>query len=159
MDNQHHTGGMTIRPNGLLLPGSALGAIIDDVARYGREEVETGGFLLAATGTDAIAVVARAGTKGISRGPGLFQVCELALDALFTHADEHQLWIPAMYHSHHSVPELVSVIVPFFSHPPSDTSRWGWWRFEREWVPIAPPSPSDVDVRTIVFDEDGARAC
>jgi proteasome lid subunit RPN8/RPN11 len=162
---------MTIEPNPLQLPSSGIGAIVDDVARYGHQEVETGGFLLAPRGSETIGVIARAGSIGIARRRGLFQVSEIALDALFAYADERELWVLGLYHSHQrgawmsdcdlehglAAPEFVSVIVPFFKNPPAEASAWGWWRFEGDWVPIAAPTLTDSEITTIVFEEGGTH--
>jgi hypothetical protein len=157
--------------NRLVLPEAAGQVIVADVARYGCEQLETGGFMLAPVGTDSVTAIARAGTKGIVRRRELFQVSELALDALFARAEAHELWIPAQYHSHGlgafmsdcdvehglSVAGFISVIVPFFANPPRDPSAWGWWRFDGDWITLAPSAPMIGEVAVSVFDEDGVR--
>lgn len=162
---------MTHTSNELVLPEAAAEAIVADVARYGREHVETGGFLLAPVGTDTVDAIAYAGTRGIVRRSDFFQVSELALDALFAHVETRELWIPAQYHSHGlgafmsdcdeehglSVAGFVSAIVPFFASPPRDPSAWGWWRFEGRWIPLSPPAAETGEVAVLVFDEDGVR--
>jgi hypothetical protein len=157
--------------NGLLLPDAAAEAIVAEVARYGRHQVETGGFMLTSVTTDVVTAIAHAGTRGILRRHDLFQISDLALDALFAHVEEHGLSIPAQYHSHGlgafmsdcdlehglSVEGFTSTIVPFFSDPPPDPSAWGWWRFARSWIPLAPPVSTIGEVEVLVFDEDGVR--
>ena len=157
--------------NELVLPDAGTQAIVADVARYGGEELETGGFMLAPVGTDVVTAIACAGTKGVSRRRDLFQVSALAVDALFAHAEEHALWIPAQYHSHglgafmsdcdlehgFSVEDSTSTIVPFFAHPPRNPSAWGWWRFNGDWIPVVPPMTGIGEVEIMVFAEDGVR--
>lgn len=160
---------MTDSANGLVLAAAGAQAIVADVARYGRAAVETGGFMLAAAGSDVVSAIAAAGTKGVVRHRDLFQVSEFALDALFAYAEERRLWIPAQYHSHGldafmsecdvehglSVAGFTSAIVPFFADPPGDPSAWGWWRFHGEWISIASPIAATGDVAVLRFDEDG----
>ena len=157
--------------NGLLLPTMGAQAIVADVAWYGREKIETGGFMLAAVETETVTTIAYAGTTGILRRRDVFQVSALALDALFAHAEEHGLWIPAQYHSHGlgasmsecdlrhglSVEDFISTIVPFFADPPRDPSAWGWWRFAGEWISTSPAVATAGKVALLVFDEDGVR--
>lgn len=155
--------------NELTLPADAISLLISDITRFGVLSVETGGFLLAPRDDDAIAMVALAGTSGIVRRPGLFQISELALDRLFGYADEHDLWIPVQFHSHalaafmsptdvdHGlcVEGFVSAIVPYFDTPPRDPSEWGWWRYQEAWKPIAPPLLSVAPIAAVTFDEAG----
>ena len=156
----------------LSLSPAATHIVLEDVARFGAASVETGGFLLAPRGEDRISIVALAGTHGIERHRRLFQISELALDRLFGYADDHDLWIPAQYHSHQRdafmsptdtdhglcVEGFVSAIVPFYASPPRDPARWGWWDYERGWRRIAPPDGSTATVAFIMFDERGAGA-
>ena len=157
--------------NDLVIPADAISLLIADVTRFGALAVETGGFLLAPRGDEAIALVALAGTAGIVRQLDLFQVTDLALDRLFAYAEEHGLWIPVQFHSHglaavmstadleHGlcVEGFVSTIVPYFVAPPTDPSKWGWWRYENGWTPIDPPQLSAAPAQTVTFDEDGVR--
>jgi hypothetical protein len=159
--------------NELTLPNAAAAAVVGDVTRYGAKNVETGGFLLAPRGEDTISIVALAGDAGITRRRDLFQLSECALDRLFAHADERDLWIPAQFHSHGlnafmsacdvdhglSVHGFVTTIVPYFASPPEDAAQWGWWRFGSAWTPVAPPSTSHAPVRVIAFAEDGIHGC
>jgi len=164
---------VTAAANRIVLPEDAAQAIVADVARHGSRDVETGGFMLAPVGTDTVTAIARAGEKGIARRREFFQISDLALDALFGYVEEHELWIPAQYHSHGvgsfmsdcdvehglSVAGFVSVIVPFFADPPVVPSAWGWWRFEgHHWVPLGPPAPGNGEVvARVVFDEETVR--
>ncbi|HUF84619.1 MAG TPA: hypothetical protein VMQ81_08530, partial [Acidimicrobiia bacterium] len=89
------------------------------------------------------------------------------------YANEHDLWIPAQYHSHGlgafmsecdlehglSVEGFTSTIVPFFANPPGDPRAWGWWRFDGDWSPIAAPLRGHGEVARVTFDEDGVRGC
>lgn len=155
--------------NELALPSSAAATVVADVARFGTVRVETGGFLLAPRDSDAVTVVALAGGAGIVRRRDLFQISDLALDRLFAHADKHDLWIPAQFHSHGlgafmsecdvehglSVAGFVTTIVPYFSAPPADPADWGWWHYDGEWAPIAAPRATTAPATVIRFDEDG----
>lgn len=157
--------------NELTLPEAATAAVIADVLRFGTARVETGGFLLAPRGSDAISAVALAGSGGIVRRRDLFQVSDLALDRLFAYADENGLWIPAQFHSHGhgafmsacdvehglSVAGFVTTIVPHFAEPPADPASWGWWRYDGGWVPVGPPRPSFDGVVVITVDEEPVR--
>jgi hypothetical protein len=160
-----------MRADDLILPEPATAAIIADVTRFGAESLETGGFLLAPRDEKTIATVALAGTAGIVRRRRMFQVSEIALDRLFAHADRHELWIPAQFHSHGgaafmsptdvdhglSVEGFVTTIVPDFASPPANPSQWGWWRYDDAWTPIASPRLAAGAVSVISFDEDGVR--
>jgi hypothetical protein len=155
----------------LVLPSGAVRAVVSDVARFGREGVETGGFFLAATGSERVHGVAYAGTRGIVRRRDLLRVSDLALDSLFAHTEANDLWIPAQYHSHRfqafmskcdlehglSVEGFVTTIVPFFADPPANASAWGWWRFDEWWLPLPPPPIVRGDVVSVSFDEEGVR--
>ena len=54
-----------------------------------------------------------------------------------------------------SVEGFVTTIVPHFATPPRDPSRWGWWRYEGAWIPLAAPRCSSTPASVITFDEDG----
>jgi hypothetical protein len=157
--------------NDVALPEAAASIVIADVARFGTEDVETGGFLLAPRDNDTISVVALAGTAGIRRHRKLLQMSDLALDRLFGYADEHDLWIPVQFHSHEqaafmsptdidhgfSVEGFVTTIIPRFSAPPADPSQWGWWRYDSGWTPATPPRGTTDTASAVIFDEDGIR--
>ncbi len=158
----------------LHLPEEMIAAITDDVRAYGTQRVETGGFLLAPIGNaDDVAILALAGTLGITRRRGLFGISGIALDRLFTWADEQALRIPAQFHSHGgrailsptdlahglSVRGFVTCIVPFWNNPPSDPAKWGWWRFDgQDWLDEVPPETDATRMLSVVrFDERGVR--
>lgn len=157
--------------NELTLPRAGANAVIEEARRYGTLSLETGGFLLAPRGSEQITSVACAGSTGIARRPELFQVSERALDCLFEHAEERDLWIPAQFHSHMfeaalslcdlqhglSVEGFQTTIVPFFHSPPSDPVRWGWWQYRTAWEPVNAPASSDAAVQVVSFDADGVR--
>ncbi len=89
----------------ILIPASGVTAAVDETAAFGVRDLETGGFLLvprssSADGGSPVAVIALAGDTGIVRDRGLFQISERALDRIFAFADDHDLWIPAQFHSH-----------------------------------------------------------
>jgi hypothetical protein len=156
---------------GLTFPHAGAGAVIKHVLRFGLLGVETGGFLLAPSGSEQIASVACAGSAGIVRRPDLFQISERALDRLFAHAEKRDLWIPAQFHSHMfeaglslcdlehglSVEGFQTTVVPFFHAPPADPARWGWWHYRTAWEPVGPPIGSGAAVKVVFFDEDGVR--
>lgn len=155
----------------LTLPHAGANAVIEHVLRFGRLGLETGGFLLAPRGAEQITSVACAGTAGIARRPELFQVGERALDRLFAHAEERDLWIPAQFHSHMfeaglslcdlehglSVEGFQTTVIPFFHAPPQDPARWAWWRYGNSWEPVDPPTVSGTPVQVLAFDENGVR--
>jgi hypothetical protein len=157
--------------NDLVLPHNATALVLADVTRFGAASVETGGFFLAPRGGDEITIVAHTRTAGIVRRRRLFQISDLALDRLFGYADEHDLWIPAQFHSHaraaflsatdvdHGlcVEGFLSTIIPYFAAPPTDPSKWGWWRYQNTWTSIAPPRPSAAPIDAFTFDEDGVH--
>jgi hypothetical protein len=158
----------------LRLAEDLISAITEDVRAYGTKRVETGGFLLAPVADpDLITTLALAGTAGITRRRGLFAVSGIALDRLFTWADEHRLRIPAQFHSHGgraflsptdlahglSVRGFVTCIVPFWDDPPDDPTDWGWWRFDgRDWRDeVSPELDAGRSMDVVTFDEEGLR--
>jgi hypothetical protein len=158
----------------LRLPEAAIAAITDEVRAYGKQRVETGGFFLSSIeDPEQISTLALAGTAGITRKRGLFRVSGAALDRLFTWADEREMRIPAQFHSHRgraflsptdlthglSVRGFVTCIVPFWSDPPDDPGRWGWWRFDGERWTDEPCPPADTrgTVGVVTFDERGVQ--
>ena len=156
-----------------IVPQAAVDAVVHETIAHGRQDHETGGFLLAHTGSDTVHSVALAGVLGIRRRFDLFQISELALEQLFTFADRRGLWIPVQFHSHgyealmskadkeHGlcVEGFISTIVPRFSSPPVDPSIWGWWQFHNgDWCPRTFVStPDDSLVTVFEFDESGVR--
>jgi hypothetical protein len=155
----------------LTLPDVGAYAVVEHVLRFGQLDLETGGFLLAPRGAKQITSVACAGNTGITRRPELFQVSERALDRLFAHAEEHDLWIPAQFHSHMfeaglslcdlehglSVEGFQTTVIPFFHTPPADPALWGWWQYSASWKTVSAPNACSAPVKIIAFDEDGVR--
>ena len=156
----------------LHLPADAVVPILGEVRAYGATRMETGGFLLAPIDDPTrITTVAFAGTVGITRRYGLFGISGLALDRLFTWADDYDLRIPAQFHSHGgraflsptdlahglSVRGFITCVIPYFRDPPRDPSRWGWWKFDGSmWKTETPPKiDADAQAATFTFDEDG----
>lgn len=158
----------------LTVPAAAAIRMCDDIRRYGRAGVETGGLLLTRSGAAEVTVVAVAGTTGIVRRRGLFVIDRSAFDAIFTWTEDNDLQVRAMVHSHAEeaflsrtdrdgglrVKGFYSAVVPTFCDPPYDPSLWSWWSFTSDWTPTqAPPSGlTEVAVKTVVFDGDGVRA-
>jgi hypothetical protein len=156
----------------LELPAGAGRVIASDVGRYGALGVETGGFLLALTGTGSVSTVAFAGTRGITRHRLRLQISEIALDQLFGFAEQHSSWVPAQFHSHAGkaflsqtdreyglrVPGFISAVIPEFTEPPEHPDAWTWWRFDGpDWNETSRPQAGSGDVRQVIFDEDGVR--
>jgi hypothetical protein len=163
---------MTALPNALSLPAGAARRIAADARAHGLTDVETGGFLMAPRGRDAVRIVAFAGVTGVVRRRRLFQISAGAIDKLFEHADQNELWIPAQFHSHGgtaflsptdkrhglAVEGFVSVVVPFYAAPSDNPSSWGWWQYRAgEWVPTRAAGASLADSAYLRFDEDGVR--
>lgn len=130
------------------IPASGVTAVADETATFGARRLETGGFVLVprqspADGDCPLTVIALAGDTGIVRDRALFQISERALDRIFTFADDHDLWIPAQFHSHRAaaflsradqrhglrVEGFISAVIPAYACPPRNLARWGWWRF------------------------------
>jgi hypothetical protein len=161
----------------ILIPAAGVTALISEAMTFGARGLETGGFLLAPrtarAGLDpAITAVALAGDAGIARDRDLFQVSGHALDRIFNFADDHGLWIPAMLHSHRvgaflsatdqrhglGVDGFISVVIPWYSSPPQDLTRWGWWRFESgRWRHAAWGRATPGEAEILRFDEGGIR--
>ena len=151
--------------NQLMLPQEAVRTALDHVRRYGGADVETGLFLLAPRGSDAVGIVALTGNKGITRRRNMFAVSGAALDG-------EDLVVLAQLHSHggraflsptdtehgFAVEGFTSTVVPSYNAPPTDPARWGWWRYEAgAWRAILPPTTLDGSVRCVMFDEEGVR--
>lgn len=154
------------------VPASAVSTITAEIRAYGQRQLETGGFLMLPRGSGTITAVAFAGTTGIVRHQRLFQISERALDRLFTFADDHNLYIPAQFHSHEDhaylswtdaryglrVDGFTSTVIPTYGEPPADTGHWGWWCFTAgDWAPTAAPVTTTGPVNVVQFDEDGVR--
>lgn len=161
----------------ILIPAAGVSALIDETMAFGARCLETGGFVLApradpADGNTAVTVIALAGDAGIARHRDMFQVSERALDRIFTFADDHGLWIPALLHSHRvsaflsvtdqrhglGVDGFVSAVIPQYSSPPTDPERWGWWRHESgRWRDADSPRVVGETIEVVRFDEGGVR--
>jgi hypothetical protein len=156
------------------LGANAVAAILEDVGRYGRRRLETGGFLCSRrSSADDVSAVAIAGRQGIEKKRGLFIVSGLALDRLFTWAEERELRILAQYHSHQgraflsstdlhhglSVRGFTSCVIPFSTNPPDNPSAWGWWRFDgKDWRTTESPNiVQTLSIEIVTFDEAGVR--
>ncbi len=155
----------------LHLPADAVVPILGEVRAYGATRMETGGFLLAPIDDPTrITTVAFAGTVGITRRYGLFGISGLALDRLFTWADDstcHSGAVPLAWGARLSLPDrpcarlerprLHHVCHPVLPRPPRDPSRWGWWKFDGSmWKTETPPKiDADAQAATFTFDEDG----
>jgi hypothetical protein len=147
--------------------------MLEEVRRWGAEDKETGGFLLARRDDEMVVdTVALAGQRGISRGWGLFQISAQAVDELFEWSEANGLWIPGQFHSHKeraflsrtdiehgfSVEGFISSVIPHFAKPPAAPEKWGWWMYRvNRWIPVEPPTIRQGETRKIVFDEDGIR--
>jgi proteasome lid subunit RPN8/RPN11 len=161
------------QPN-LIVPASAAIRLCADIRRFGELDVETGGLLLTDPGDSTVRVVAVAGITGITRRHGLFVITRPAFDAIFTWAEDHELQVRAMVHSHPKkaflsrtdreggllVRGFQSAVVPTFVNPPADPAAWGWWTYDSDWVQSPPPRNDSTTIPTdsVVFDGDGVRA-
>lgn len=158
--------------NELKLPRGAVAAITDEVRDYGAVSLETGGFLLAPVGGHAVSKVALAGITGIVRHHNLLEISALAIDRLFTFADDNELWSPAQFHSHEQgrllsltdrrhgfrVEGFTSIVIPYFHAPSNEIRDWGSWIFEGgHWILGQPLAPSHGSAEFLRFDEDGVR--
>ena len=161
----------------VLIPAAAAAALAAEAAAFGARGLETGGFLLTSRaapddGYPSVTAIALAGDAGIDRHRDMFQVSERALARLFTFADGHGLWIPAMLHSHRDAAFLsatderhglradgfVSVVIPRYASPPGDPASWGWWRFESgRWLDAPPGRTAGEAAAVLRFDEGGVR--
>jgi hypothetical protein len=157
--------------NPLILPPSAATLLCEDISRYGRKSVESGGLLLTDPGNPEVKVVALAGTIGIVRRYGLFVITRPAFDAIFSWAEDNDLQVRGMVHSHAGraflsptdregglrVRGFVSAVVPTFVNPPQDPDRWGWWTYTSDWTQVPAPAAASVasSVQSLVFDGDG----
>jgi proteasome lid subunit RPN8/RPN11 len=156
----------------LTVPDTAASAIASEVRRYGVVSVETGGFLLAPLGTEAVSIVAFAGAKGIKRDRLYLEISEIALDRLFGFAEDKQCWVPAQFHSHAGpaflsrtdrehglrVPGFISAVVPDFAEPSARMTAWAWFRFDQGgWHSVSSPPAAQRDLCQVTFDEEGVR--
>ncbi len=154
------------------VPASGVRAIIDEVESFGRQNLETGGFLMMGREETTASTIAVTGASGIVRRHNLFQISARALDRLFTYATERDLWIPIQFHSHGisaflskadetyglCVEGFVSTVIPHFFAPPTDMSAWGWWQYTGgHWLDFEAAHQVPGEIMVIRFDEDGIR--
>jgi hypothetical protein len=158
---------------GLLLPRTAIDAIVEDIAAHGREGVESGCFLLsrnaAPHNTDAVALL---GDKGIQRSMDRLAISGRALAVLFDWAESHDRRVTAQIHSHTydaflsdtdrrfslTVEGFTVAVVGDAAHATRDPALWSWWRFEAgEWVPVSPARQGEAAVTIVRLDEDGVH--
>jgi hypothetical protein len=165
---------MTVATQPVVLPAESVPAITAEVRRYGRLDLETGGFLLGPEAEPTrIEVIALAGDRGIERAWGLFRVSGRAVERIFAWAEERALRIPAQFHSHDrgarlspldrregfNVRGFISCVVPSYRTPPTDPGAWGWWWFDgTAWVHAPGPVLRADEVTVVTFDEAGVRA-
>lgn len=158
----------------LIVPTPGAIRLCADIRRYGQVGVETGGLLLTKLGDSTVSVVAVAGTTGIVRKYGSFIITRPAFDAIFTWAEDNDLQVRAMVHSHPEeaflsrtdregglrVKDFHSAVVPTFDNPPDDPALWRWWTFTSDWTPTQAPQcdPTATSTDSVVFDGDGVRA-
>ena len=76
---------------GLALPVNGITNLIDHVASYGRQNVETGALLMCQPDTDVVQVLALAGVAGVTRRYGLFVLSMPVIDRAFTYAEDRGL--------------------------------------------------------------------
>jgi hypothetical protein len=146
-----------------------------DVTKHGADDVETGCFLLAPAGTNAVTTVALAGSRGINRRPDHLSISRKSVSQLFRYATLKDLTIIAQLHSHreraflsgtdlkhgYSVEGFTTAVIPYYQDPPFSPSDWGWWRYENGRWQITEPFELDAEAAVsppIVFDEDGVHA-
>jgi hypothetical protein len=157
----------------LTLTAAVVDEVITETAAFGSARLETGGFLMASAGSNAVCSVAMAGDAGIVRTWNQFQISDQALDRLFSYADSNQLWLPIQFHSHQfdagmsrtdaqhglRVEGFISAILPTFAHPPDAVGEWNWWQFTSgRWRGCPPPVVVPAPVSLVVsFDEGGVR--
>jgi hypothetical protein len=157
----------------LTVRGEVIAAVVAETARYGSAQLETGGFLIAQSGTEDVCGAAMAGDAGILRRHNAFQISERALDRLFTYASENDLWLPIQFHTHEfgsgmsetdalhglRTEGFISAILPRFASPTTDLAEWGWWQFlSGGWRTCLPALevPGGPDM-LVTFDEVGVR--
>jgi proteasome lid subunit RPN8/RPN11 len=164
---------MTRRTNPLSLPDDVLNHLTADIAIYGTQKLETGAFLLAPAGApNWLAVLALAGTQGITRRPDHFSVTGEALEQLFEWAEDHHLRVRAQVHSHSgpaflsrtdrthglNVPGFTTTVVPSYTDPPRTVAGWGWWRHEDgDWRTVPPAVVGAHPASIVRFDMGGVR--
>lgn len=157
------------------IPITVADLVHEHVVHYGKLDVESGLFLLAARGSETVTSVAFAGTRGVDRHWGRFAVSARAISKLLRHLGEQDLVAAAQVHSHRgraglsrtdlnhgfSVEGFTSAVIPYYRRPPHDPQGWGWWRYhDRRWQPIDPfpLNASATETSAMIFDEDGVHA-
>lgn len=156
----------------LALSQAQIGTMCDEVRRFGALEQETGGFLLTAD-HQTVAHVALTGSVGIERDWGRFVVRVEALDQLFTYAEDRELRVAAMFHSHMrgaflspidrtggiNMVGFTSIVIPTFENPPIETTGWGFWIFDgSQWHRAEPWAALGVASAAVLrFDASGVR--
>jgi hypothetical protein len=156
---------------GFDMSAKVAAAVAGTAREAGRSVGETGGFLLAPEGSEAVSVSALAGHRGITRRRDLFMVSGAALAMLFEWADDLDLTIVAQWHSHRrgaflsrtdleyglNVPGFHSAVVPFYKDPSVNFLDWGWWTYEGgRWIASNPARKvADDDFLQVTFDEEG----
>jgi hypothetical protein len=158
----------------LTIPSSSIETMVSEIIKYGKTDVETGGFLISSnTSPDEIVVVACAGSgEGIFRHALQFKISGLALNRLFDWATDNNYRIVAQFHSHQNeafmsnpdkmyglrVQGFISVIVPYYETPSQDPTVWRWWEFkDKEWLPCSAPRSNNAEIDVVYFDEGGVR--
>ena len=149
-----------------------LDPLQDHVHRYGRMDVESGGFLLGPYESRNVTVLALADGVGVERGRGYFRVSGKAIDRLFDFAEVEGLRVWAQVHAHprgsflsetderdgFRVEGFVSGVIPNFAAPAREPQRWGWWTFtEGIWQAATAPFPATAPGRVVMFDETEVR--
>jgi len=155
------------------ISAAAVRAIVDDVEGWGRQGVETGGFILTRSDLLLGDVLVACGAAGITRRPDQLVISGEALAVLFEYAEAHELVVACQMHSHQFGPRMsptdqrfgltvegfTSVIVPHWSVPSMDLGDWSWSRFTKgQWLPCRVPEVVEAATTVMVFDEDGVRS-
>lgn len=144
--------------------------VCDEVRLHGALGVETGGFLLTSDNR-SVSHIALAGLADIERDWGRFVIGRAAIDRLFTHAENHELRVAAMFHSHMheaflspidrtggiNMTGFTSIVIPNFTNPPSAVIEWGFWTFNgHDWIPRPSwPTANTPSTSVLRFDADG----
>jgi proteasome lid subunit RPN8/RPN11 len=151
----------------LVLPRGLPQALRDDAKKWGSTDVETGAFLLGHCAS--VDLIAWPGVRDTVRARDQFAVGGFALAQLFDWAEDKQLRVLALVHSHRgraflspvdlkhgfSVPGFVSAIIPHYHDPSVELSDWGWWRFDKKWQPLDPPALDERAFAAVTFDSRG----
>lgn len=157
----------------LQIGADALGAIVDDVRRYGAHGLETGSLLLTPRGEPTVTVLALAGAAGVTRHRGLFVLSAAALSPLFDYAEDNDQQVRAQVHSHMfeaflsptdkagniRMQGFIAAVIPTFATPSPNVAVWGWWIFDgADWVETSPATvAAGLNTKVITFDADGVH--